>query len=168
MLHTTVRLFATFVLGTAAACAALAGCTIDPGPDLMAPAGCNAPPAFFVTDIWPKYFVPYMCGQSNCHDANAGSGYFRLHSVDGIPAPDPNSPTSTWPDAWAQNFMAVEALLQCSDPTGSAVLSVPSGRSTPHPPGTVVTDIPGADALFTTWLGGAGASRVQPPTERSP
>jgi hypothetical protein len=150
-----VRLFATFVLGTAAACAVLASCTIDPGPDLQAPAGCNAPPAFFISDVWPKYFVAYGCGQANCHDANTGSGYFRLRSVDGVPAPDPNLPVSSWPDAWSANFMAVEEQVLCSDPTGSAVLAIPSGRSTPHPPGVVVTNIPAADQLFTTWLTGS-------------
>jgi hypothetical protein len=150
-----VRLFVTFVLGTAAACALLSSCTVDPGPDLQAPAGCNAPPAFFVTDVWPKYFVPYKCGDANCHDANTGSGYFRLRSLAGVTTPDPNAPVSNWPDAWSANFMAVEQLVQCSDPTGSAVLAIPSGRSTPHPPGAVVTDIPGADKLFSTWLSGA-------------
>jgi hypothetical protein len=31
-------------------------------------------------------------------------------------------------------------------------LTVPSGLGQPHPPGVVVTDIPGANALFSTWL----------------
>ena len=51
-------------------------------------------------------------------------------------------------------FRAVQQNLTCSSPTSSAVLAIPSGRGTPHPPGDVVTDKPGADALFTMWLTG--------------
>jgi hypothetical protein len=148
-----VRLVTTFLLGTTVACVALASCgTVDPGPDVQPPPGCNAPPAFFITDVWPKYFVPYTCGKSDCHDVNSGHGFFRLQSVDGIAPPDPQAPIGTWPDAWRANFMAVEANLSCSDVTGSPVLAVPSGRGEPHPPGTVVLDIPGADKLFQAWL----------------
>jgi hypothetical protein len=155
MLRRRVRLVSTFI-GTTTACAlALWGCgTIDPGPDVGPPAGCNAPPAFFVTDVWPKFFAQYQCGQANCHDATTGHGYFRLQPVAGIAAPDPMSPVSTWPDAWSANYQAVEQNLSCSNPTGSEVLSVPSGRGQPHPGGTVVTDIPGADMLFDMWLSG--------------
>jgi hypothetical protein len=150
-----VRLIATFVICTGAACVALASCGyVDPGPDVQPPAGCNAPSPFFVTDVWPKFFVAYGCGKSDCHDANSGHGFFRLQPVDGVAAPDPASPISTWPDAWRANFMAVESNLSCSDPTSSLVLAVPSGRGQPHPPGNVVTDIPGADKLFTTWVAG--------------
>lgn len=153
MLRCDVRLLATFIAATAAASAALWGCgTIDPGPDVGPPAGCNAPPAFFVTDVWPKYFAQYQCGQSDCHDANTGHGFFRLQPVDGVAPPDPMAPTSAWPDAWQRNFRAVQQNLSCANPTGSAVLAVPSGRGQPHPPGTTVTDIPAADALFTMWL----------------
>ena len=38
------------------------------------------------------------------------------------------------------------------DGVKSIVLTVPSGRSSPHPPGTTVTDIADADLLFSTWL----------------
>lgn len=155
MLADAVRLFALFVCALGLACVASAGCgTVDPGPDVQPPAACDAPSAFFVTDMWPKYFGAYGCGQSSCHDANTGSGYFRLQSVSGVPAPDPASPSSTWPDAWQANLMAVLANVSCSDPDSSLVLEVPSGRGTPHPGGVVVTDIPGADQLFATWLAG--------------
>ena len=149
-----VRLFATFVCCTGIACALLASCgTVDPGPDVQPPAGCNAPPAFFVTDIWPKYFATYSCGQSDCHDQNTGHGFFRLQDVSSVMAPDPASPTSTWPTQWQFNFMSVQSNVSCNDPLNSLVLIVPSGLGTPHPAGDVVTDQPAADALFSTWLG---------------
>jgi len=155
MLRGEVRLIATFTAVMGVASATLWGCTIDPGPDVGPPAGCNAPPGFFVTDVWPKYFQAYSCGQSDCHDAATGHGFFRLQDVSAVAAPDPNSPVSTWPEQWQANFRAVQQNLSCSSPTGSAVLAIPSGRGTPHPAGTVVTDIPGADALFTMWLSGS-------------
>jgi hypothetical protein len=150
-----VRLFATFLLCTAAAGVVLASCgTVDPGPDVQPPAGCNAPPAFFVTDVWPKFFEAYGCGMSDCHDSVSGHGYFRTRSVAGVAAPDPASPTSTWPDPWRTNLLAVQANLSCSSPTSSPVLLIASGRGQPHPGGNVVTDLAAADQLFTTWLMG--------------
>jgi hypothetical protein len=150
-----VRLFAAFLLCTGVACAVLASCgTVDPGPDVQPPAGCNAPPAFFVTDVWPKFFEAYGCGKSDCHDVTSGHGYFRLRPVDGIAAPDPASPISAWPEAWRANLMAVQANVSCSSPTSSPVLLIGSGRGQPHPPGNVVTDIAAADQLFATWLQG--------------
>jgi hypothetical protein len=137
---------------TAVACTALWSCTIDPGPDTMPPIGCVAPPAFFVTDIWPKYFAQYSCGRSDCHDAATGHGFFRLQPLDGVTAPAAAAPVSTWPMAWQSNFQAVQQNLSCADPSSSLVLAVPSGRGQPHPPGIVVTDIPSADQLFQTWL----------------
>jgi hypothetical protein len=138
---------------TIVACIALSGCTIDPGPDTMPPVGCAAPPDFFVTDVWPKYFAQYACGRSDCHDASSGHGFFRLQPLDGVTPPSANAPLSTWPPAWQSNFQAVLENLSCADPVNSLVLAVPSGRGQPHPPGTVVTDIPGADQLFRMWLG---------------
>jgi hypothetical protein len=155
MMRREVRPIATFAACTLVACATLYGCTIDPGPDIGPPAGCNAPPAFFVTDVWPKYFQAYSCGKSDCHDTATGHGFFRLQDLAGVTAPDPNAPVSTWPDAWQANFHSVQQNLSCSSPGGSAVLAIPSGRGTPHPPGDVVTDKPGADSLFTMWLTGS-------------
>jgi hypothetical protein len=155
MLRGAVRLLASFIGLTGVAAATLWGCTIDPGPDVGPPAGCNAPPAFFVSDVWPKYFQVYGCGKSDCHDAATGHGFFRLQDVSAVMAPNPMAPISTWPDAWQANFRAVQQNLSCSSPTGSAVLAIPSGRGTPHPAGDVVTDHAGADALFTMWLSGS-------------
>jgi hypothetical protein len=132
---------------------AFAGCgTIDPGPDTGPPAGCNAPAAFFVSDMWPKYFDTYKCGQSDCHDASNGHGYFRLQSVAGLLAPQPTDPLSVWPQAWTANLKSVQHNVSCANPTNSAVLIIPSGRGQPHPPGVTVLDIPAADELFLTWL----------------
>jgi hypothetical protein len=149
-----VRLFSLIMPVTSAACACLlAGCpTIDPGPDVGPPATCNAPPGFFVSDVWPKYFVRYGCAQANCHDATTGHGFFRLQDVSGVTAPDPNAPVSLWPMQWQENYMEVTANLSCASPETSPVLAIPSGQGQPHPAGTVVTDIPGADSLFATWL----------------
>jgi hypothetical protein len=155
MLRGEVRLFATFSSLTLVASAALWGCTIDPGPDVGPPAGCNAPAPFFVTDMWPKYFSQYMCGQSDCHDSATGHGYFRLQDVSAVAAPDPNSPVSTWPPEWQANFNNVTQNISCTAPTDSDVDAIPSGRGTPHPPGDIVTDHAGADALFTMWLSGS-------------
>jgi hypothetical protein len=154
MLACAVRLFSLIMHVTWSACATfLVGCgTIDPGPDVGPPATCNAPPAFFVTDVWPKYFVRYGCGMSNCHDATSGHGFFRLQDVSGVAAPDPQSPVSTWPMQWQSNYNEVTANLSCASPGTSPVLVIPSGRGQPHPGGTVVTDIPGADSLFQSWL----------------
>ncbi len=136
-----------------AASALLLGCgTVDPGPDVGPPASCNASPGFFVTDIWPKYFDHYACGQSNCHDAMTGHGYFRLTSVAGVTAPDPASPVALWPAAWQTNFEQITSNLSCASPETSAVLAIPSGQGQPHPGGLIVTDIPGATALFDMWL----------------
>jgi hypothetical protein len=145
---------------TAPAAAALAGCflclsacgTVDVGPDVIPEQGCNAPTAFFVTDVWPQYFDKYQCGQASCHDAVSGRGFFRLQDVSMVTAPNPMAPLSAWPFEWQQNLRNVQQNISCSNPTNSLVLAVPSGRSTPHPPGVTVTDIPAADTLFTTWL----------------
>jgi hypothetical protein len=132
---------------------ALSGCgTIDPGPDTGPPAGCNAPAAFFVSDVWPQYFATYSCGQSDCHDASSGHGYFRLQNVSGVAMPAPTDPVSTWPTEWITNLRSVQHNVSCANPLESAVLAVPSGRSMPHPPGTTVTDPAAADALFMMWL----------------
>jgi hypothetical protein len=118
----------------------------------MPPVGCTVMPAFFVTDVWPQYFARYSCGMSDCHDAATGHGFFRLTPVDGVAAPAPTAPVSTWPQPWQNNLQAVEQNLSCSDPNNSLVLAVPSGRGQPHPPGIVVSDIPAAEQLFATWL----------------
>jgi hypothetical protein len=150
-----VRLLATLLLCTGVAAVVLGGgCYVDPGPDVQPPAGCNAPPAFFVTDVWPKFFAAYNCGMSDCHDSVSGHGYFRLRNVDAVAAPDPASPISSWPDEWRFNLMAVQANLSCASPTSSPVLLIGSGRGQPHPPGNVVSDIDAADQLFTDWLSG--------------
>jgi hypothetical protein len=144
------------ILATAAIACGLVGYAacglIDPGPDTGPPAGCNAPPDFFVSDMWPKYFDAYTCGKSDCHDASTGHGFFRLQPVSGVATPAPTDPVSTWPMPWQQNLQAVQHNLSCSNPLASAVLAIPEGRSMPHPPGDVVTDHPSADALFLTWL----------------
>src|SRR5260370_11777415 len=110
MLACAVRLFSLIMrCVTWAACVCLvAGCpTVDLGPDVGPPATCNASPAFFVTDVWPNYFVKYGCGMSNCHDATTGHGYFRLQSLTGVTAPHPLSPVSTWPMPWPENYNPV-------------------------------------------------------------
>ena len=153
MLGCAVRLFSLRCRVTWAACLLLVGCgTIDPGPDVGPPATCNAPPAFFVTDIWPKFFVKYGCGMSACHDATTGHGYFRLVDVSAVAAPDPTSPVSTWPTQWQENFQQVTSNLSCASPSTSPVLAIPAGQGQPHPGGNVVTDVPGADSLFDMWL----------------
>jgi hypothetical protein len=134
-----------------AACAASCG-TVDPGPETGPPAGCNAPSAFFVSDVWPQYFDQYMCGRSDCHDASSGHGYFRLQNVSAVTAPQPTDPLSTWPMEWSANLLSVQHNLSCANPLESAVLAVPEGRSQPHPPGVTVTDPTSADALFQMWL----------------
>ena len=126
--------------------------TIDPGPDTGPPAGCDAPPAFFVSDVWPKYFANYTCGRTDCHDASSGHGFFRLNDVSSVVAPNPMSAVSTWPQAWQSNFQAVEHNVNCTNPLQSAVLAVPEGKGQPHPPGVIVTDQNSADALFLMWL----------------
>jgi hypothetical protein len=139
----------------------LAGCgTVDPGPDTGPPSGCNAPPAFFVSDVFPKYFAsppatsggPYGCGRSDCHDASSGHGYFRLVDVSAVTAPQPTDPIGAWPMEWLTNLRNVEHNISCASPLDSQVLAVPEGRSQPHPPGTTVTDPTTADTLFEMWL----------------
>ena len=134
------------------ACSGAACGTVDVGPQTDPPQPCNARTNFFVSDVWPKYFAQYSCNQSSCHNASSGRGYFRLYDVSMVTAPGPTAPSSAWPFEWQQNLANVEHNISCSNPTNSVVLAVPSGQSTPHPGGNVVTDVPGADALFTTWL----------------
>jgi hypothetical protein len=132
---------------------ALAGCTVDPGPDTGPPAGCNAPPAYFVSDVWPRYFERYGCGMSDCHDASSGHGYFRLQSVAAIVAPQPTDPVALWPPAWSANLRSVQHNLSCASPLNSQVLTIPSGRGQPHPPGPLPGyDIAEADTIFRMWL----------------
>jgi hypothetical protein len=126
--------------------------TVDVGPETGPPAGCNAKAPFFVSDVWPKYFDAYMCGKSDCHDASSGHGYFRLQSLASVTPPNPMDSLALWPEAWRANLRAVEQNVSCGNPTSSLVLTVPEGRGQPHPPGTVVTDPAGADALFRMWL----------------
>jgi hypothetical protein len=135
-----------------AAAAWLSGCTVDVGPDTGPPTSCNAPAPYFVTDVWPRYFDHYSCGQSDCHDSATGHGYFRLQSVASVMAPAATTPVSAWPAAWSANLLSVQQNLSCANPTTSAVLAIPSGRGEPHPPGTTVTDPAGADQLFLDWL----------------
>jgi hypothetical protein len=131
----------------------LAGCgTVDVGPETGPPSGCNAPAPFFVSDVWPKYFETYGCGKSDCHDASTGHGFFRLQSLTGVATPAPTDPVATWPVQWAANLRAVQTNVSCANPTSSVVLIVPAGRGQPHPPGNIVTDPSGADALFRMWL----------------
>ena len=89
--------------GAIATALALSACTVDVGPQLDPPQGCNAPTAFFASDVWPKYFATYSCGQSTCHDSQSGRGYFRLMDVSAVTAPNPMAPLSTWPFEWQQN-----------------------------------------------------------------
>ncbi len=135
------------VVAAAAACG-----TVDVGPDTEPPHGCNAPTTYFVTDVWPRYFAKYGCGMSACHDATSGRGFFRLHDVSMVTAPNPMAPLSAWPFEWQENLRNVQQNISCANPINSLVLAVPSGRSTPHPPGTTVTNIPEADMIFDTWL----------------
>ena len=146
------RLLVMAVIWAASGVGWLGCATIDPGPDVGPPASCDAPGAFFVTDVWPKFFVQYGCAKSDCHDAQSGHGYFRLQSLAGVTPPDPASPVSLWPMAWQENYRQVTANLSCASPTSSPVLTIPAGQGAPHPGGIVVTDIPGADALFNKWL----------------
>lgn len=133
--------------------ATAAGCgVVDVGPDTGPPAGCNAPPQFFVSDVWPRYFERYTCGKSDCHDSAKGRGSFRLQSLMGVPTPAPTDSLASWPTQWRENLRSVQRVLNCANPLASQVLTVPSGRAQPHPPGVSVTDIPDADALFTQWL----------------
>lgn len=89
---------------------------------------------------------------SACHDAVSGRGFFRLQDVSAVTAPNPMAPVSAWPFEWQQNLRNISQNLSCANPSNSLCLGVPSGRSTSHPPGVTVTDIPTADALFNTWL----------------
>jgi hypothetical protein len=144
----TVKLLLLSVVGAGL----MSACTVDVGPDTGPPQPCNAPTPFFVTDVWPQYFATYNCGQSSCHDASTGRGFFRLENVSMVTAPMPMDPLSDWPIEWSENFSNVQQNVSCSNPTQSLVLVVPSGESTPHPPGTTVTNIPAAQTLFTMWL----------------
>ena len=131
----------------------MAGCgTVDVGPQTDPPLPCNARSDYFVSDVWPKYFAQYGCNKASCHNASSGRGYFRLYDVSTVTAPAPTAPSSAWPFEWQQNLANVEQNISCANPTNSIVLTIPSGQSTPHPGGIVVTDVPGADQLFTTWL----------------
>lgn len=125
---------------------------VDVGPETGPPAGCNAPPTFFVSDIWPQYFERYTCAKSDCHDATQGRGSFRLQALNGVATPAPTDSLATWPTQWRENLRSVERVLNCANPLASQVLTVPSGRAQPHPPGMTVTDVPGADDLFSRWL----------------
>jgi hypothetical protein len=130
-----------------------AGCgVVDVGPDVLPEQGCTAPTAYFVTDVWPRYFARYGCGMSSCHDALSGRGFFRLQDVSRVSTPSAMAPLAAWPFEWQQNLRVVQQNISCSNPASSLVLTVPSGRSTPHPPGQTVTDVPDADMIFQTWL----------------
>jgi hypothetical protein len=137
-------LAATLALG-GAACG-----TVDPGPSTGPPQGCNASPQFFAEHVWPEYLVADGCGASDCHDAATGHGYFRLGSVTGTTF-DPRLPTSMWPDVWRSNLQNAQRLLDCGDPAGSLLVTVPEGRGRPHPPGDVVKDHAQAEAVIAAW-----------------
>jgi hypothetical protein len=129
----------------------MAACTVDPGPDTGPPQTCTKQPAYFVSTAWPQYFDRYQCGQSNCHDASSGHGYFRLQDVSAVVAPQPTDPVALWPMQWSDNLRAVEHNMSCSSPLTSAVLAVPEGNAQPHPPGDVIGDHVAAEMLFEMW-----------------
>jgi hypothetical protein len=125
---------------------------VDVGDPTGPPAGCNAPAAYFLSDVWPRYFGKWDCGRSDCHDASSGHGFFRLQSLSGVMTPAPGTPLANWPTEWRSNLKSVQRNVSCANPLSSLVLVVPSGRGQPHPPGVTVGDIPDADLLFQTWL----------------
>jgi hypothetical protein len=130
--------------------------TVDVGPPTMPPMGCNGDPAFFVTDVWPKYLGPtpgYNCGQSNCHDATSGKSSFRLEAIADGP-PDPTTPVASWPEDWRFDYASATRFLNCADPTSSRLLTKPTQDGVTHEGGTVVpAGGPTSDAqtLFQTW-----------------
>lgn len=133
--------------------AALLGCgacTVDAGapPDAGA---CPANADFFVSDVWPRFFVPNQCANRGCHDFDNGRGYLRLH-VPETPPPPPGSTIDTWPIGWRENFLSALQLVDCADPTHSRLLSVPEGQSNLHPPGPVVVDRETAASVVATWV----------------
>ncbi len=132
--------------------AALLGCgacTVDTGatPDAGA---CPANADFFVSDVWPRYFVPNQCANRGCHDFDNGHGYLRLHVPE--PAPAPGTTIDLWPIGWRENFLSALQLVDCANPTQSRLLLVPEGQSNLHPPGPVVLDRKTAASVITTWV----------------
>ena len=123
--------------------------------------GCNGSPAFFASDVWPNYLARWKCGQSGCHDAQSGHGYFRLTDPTcPVPVPGgevcpplPTTPLTQWTDNWRTNYQNSARFLNCGDPTASPLLIIPEGKGQPHPGGVIFAgqDATDAETLFTQW-----------------
>ena len=146
--------FAAFAPLALAFCLSACG-TVDPGPPTGPPMGCNGSPAFFVSDVWPKYLDKFGCGKVDCHDSRSGHSSFRLQDVSMVPTPGAGDAPSTWPDEWRFNYVNATRQLNCSDPLSSRLLVKPEEAGVPHQGGKLVTgtDADAARTLFVEWAG---------------
>ncbi|MDB4969339.1 MAG: hypothetical protein JWN44_5028 [Myxococcales bacterium] len=141
--------WAALLLCTTALCAT-AACTIATGaPPDAAP--CAPSRDFFVSDIYPRYFVPNQCGSSGCHSFDDGHGVLRLRTLQ-TPAPTPGLPLEAWDPSWRETYLSAIHLVRCDAPLESRLLTVPEGLGNLHPPGPVVLDRATAATLLETWV----------------
>jgi hypothetical protein len=123
-----------------------ASCTVDAG--ATSADACKPSPAFFVSDVWPRYLVPNLCGISQCHAFDGGQGVLRFREV-GAP---PTGTLADWPLEWRENYLSSIQFLRCDDPAESRLLTMPEGIGNLHPPGPVVDDRATAKSVIESWL----------------
>jgi hypothetical protein len=133
-------------------CVALlaASCTVEAGSTSAVP--CAPSPSYFVSDVWPRYLVPELCGTASCHSFEDGQGVMRFHGVAADAAPAANAALTDWPLSWRENYLSAIQYLRCDAPAQSRILSMPEGIGNLHPPGPVVRDRATARSVIEQWV----------------
>jgi hypothetical protein len=124
--------FVSLVL--AGALTAGVGCSIvdlgDPPADVNA---CQPPQEFFVTDIWPNYLAKSYggktCADANCHGTGTSSA---LRLVADPKTPNPVTFPLVGGTDWFANYNSASQSMNCTDVTGSALYTTPSGIDSSH------------------------------------
>ena len=101
----------------------------DPPADVNA---CRPSQEIFVTDVWPNYLTKSYggktCVDSSCHGST---------NHPPLLIPDPKTPNPvTFPllggTDWYANYLAASQDMNCTDVTGSALYTMPSGIQSSH------------------------------------
>jgi hypothetical protein len=128
----------------------VASCTLDAG--TTSTVACAPSPSFYVSDVWPRYLVPNLCGNTSCHRFDDGHGVMRFHAVDGDAVPAASTVLSGWPSSWRENYLAAIQYLSCDAPLQSRLITMPEGIGNLHPPGPVVRDRVTARSVIEQWV----------------
>lgn len=138
-----------FWVGTAAGVVALieACGSVDPG---NAPADINAcrpDRTFFYQRVWPEFldkeYQGKRCADSRCHDRVSGRQLIII--------PPTSAPGLPLPADWEALYKSVTEQLQCTNVSGSQLLTRPDGRQT-HGGGKLIEPEGPEAAVVRAWV----------------